>query len=79
MSPADTPDRAAAPRRVSCPTCRRPALFAPENPWRPFCSERCRGADLGAWADERYRVAVPPAREDDDTLPDAAAAGPAHG
>lgn len=58
------------PRRVPCPTCGRPAVFAPENPWRPFCSDRCRGVDLGAWASERYRVEVPPGRDDDDTLPD---------
>jgi endogenous inhibitor of DNA gyrase (YacG/DUF329 family) len=45
-----------------------PAPFSPENRWRPFCSERCRGMDLGAWASEDYRVAaaaepeaVPPA------------------
>jgi len=66
---ADT-DAAPTARRVPCPTCRRPALFAPANPWRPFCSERCRGVDLGAWANESYRVEVPPGREDDDTLPD---------
>ena len=63
-------DLAPSPRRVPCPTCKRPALFAPENPYRPFCSERCRGADLGAWANEQYRVEVPPGRDDDDTLPD---------
>lgn len=45
-----------APRKVACPTCRRPAPFAPDNPWRPFCSERCRTADLGAWASNSYRV-----------------------
>jgi endogenous inhibitor of DNA gyrase (YacG/DUF329 family) len=45
-----------APRRVPCPRCRTPALFGPSNRWRPFCSERCRNLDLGAWASESYRV-----------------------
>jgi hypothetical protein len=45
-----------AARRVPCPTCGKPALYGPANPWRPFCSERCRSADLGAWASERFRV-----------------------
>jgi endogenous inhibitor of DNA gyrase (YacG/DUF329 family) len=36
------------------------------NPYRPFCSQRCRVADLGAWAAERYRVAGEPIGEDDD-------------
>jgi endogenous inhibitor of DNA gyrase (YacG/DUF329 family) len=57
-------ERVDAPRRVPCPTCRRPALFAPSNRWRPFCSERCRGADLGAWASEGYRVGADPAGSD---------------
>jgi endogenous inhibitor of DNA gyrase (YacG/DUF329 family) len=35
-------------------------VFAPENPWRPFCSERCRIIDLGNWASEAYRVPVAP-------------------
>jgi hypothetical protein len=42
------------------------APFGPENRWRPFCSERCRSLDLGAWASESYRVPTRPA-EDDDT------------
>ncbi len=74
MSDPNAPSPAASapptPRRVPCPTCGRPALFAPENAWRPFCSERCRGVDLGAWANEQYRVEVPPGRDNDDTLPD---------
>jgi uncharacterized protein len=39
-----------------------PALsaYAPENPWRPFCSERCRMIDLGNWAAETYRLPAPP-------------------
>ena len=46
----------ASARKVPCPTCRRATLYGPVNPWRPFCSERCRSADLGAWASERFRV-----------------------
>lgn len=32
------------------------APFGPENKWRPFCTERCKMIDLGAWASESYRV-----------------------
>lgn len=56
-------------RTVRCPACGQAAVYAPENRWRPFCSERCRNLDLGAWASESYRVpAAPPA--DDDDLPE---------
>ncbi|MBI3603391.1 MAG: DNA gyrase inhibitor YacG [Nitrospirae bacterium] len=50
--------RAAVTARSSrrCPCCRRDVEWE-GNPWRPFCSERCQIIDLGAWADERYRVA----------------------
>lgn len=44
------------PRQVPCPTCGKPALFVPENRWRPFCSERCKLIDIGAWASDQYRV-----------------------
>ena len=46
--------------QVPCPTCARRTAFTPENRWRPFCSERCRSIDLGAWASERFRVAASP-------------------
>jgi uncharacterized protein len=36
-----------------------------ESPFRPFCSERCKMVDLGAWASEEYRVAV---KDDDDAV-----------
>jgi len=45
-------------RKVRCPQCRGESLWSPENPWRPFCSERCKQIDLGAWADESYRIPV---------------------
>jgi len=38
----------AAPR-VRCPTCQREVAWVAESTWRPFCSERCRLVDLGAW------------------------------
>ena len=43
-------------RIVRCPQCGGDSVFAPSNKWRPFCSERCKNGDLGAWASERYRV-----------------------
>ncbi|MCW5656248.1 MAG: DNA gyrase inhibitor YacG [Burkholderiaceae bacterium] len=42
---------------VACPGCARRIEYSERNPWRPFCSERCRGVDLGAWASERFRIA----------------------
>jgi uncharacterized protein len=40
--------------RVRCPTCKREVEWVPESVWRPFCSERCKMVDLGAWfAEER--------------------------
>ncbi|HKX95623.1 MAG TPA: DNA gyrase inhibitor YacG [Methylibium sp.] len=49
----------AGKRLVPCPACGAPSEFAPTNQFRPFCSERCKAGDLGAWAMERYRVADP--------------------
>jgi endogenous inhibitor of DNA gyrase (YacG/DUF329 family) len=43
------------PRMVRCPTCRAEVPWE-GNPHRPFCSERCRLIDLGAWAEGRYRI-----------------------
>ncbi len=53
-------------RTVRCPGCGGASRYAPDNPWRPFCSERCRKIDLGAWASEGYRVAAQPPTEDPD-------------
>jgi len=45
-----------APRVVNCPICSAPVEWTPESRWRPFCSQRCRTIDLGAWASESYRI-----------------------
>ena len=57
-------------KTVPCPRCGGPAEFTPTNEWRPFCSERCKMIDLGAWASESYRVAGQEKPEEAD--PDAA-------
>jgi endogenous inhibitor of DNA gyrase (YacG/DUF329 family) len=43
-------------RIVRCPACNGDSVYAPTNPFRPFCSERCKFMDLGAWASESFRV-----------------------
>ena len=43
-------------RTVRCPQCGGDSVYAPSNAFRPFCSERCKGIDLGAWASENFRV-----------------------
>ncbi|MCD5412077.1 DNA gyrase inhibitor YacG [Thermodesulfovibrionales bacterium] len=35
-----------------------------ENPWRPFCSERCKLIDLGKWVLEEYKIHEEPAEEE---------------
>ena len=41
---------------LPCPTCQKPVEWSPEARWRPFCSERCRLIDLGAWMSERHAI-----------------------
>lgn len=55
---------AAPVKMLACPRCGAQAPFSPANAWRPFCSERCKMIDLGAWASESYRVpdVAPPER-----------------
>ena len=48
----------------TCPTCRKPVKPREENPRFPFCSERCRMADLGRWLNEEYRIPVEDADAD---------------
>jgi uncharacterized protein len=64
------------PAIVKCPTCGRPVEWSEQSPYRPFCSERCRLVDLGAWFSEQRGVPddVPPeewdgAKDTDDADP----------
>jgi uncharacterized protein len=40
---------------VKCPTCRREIDWS-SSPFRPFCSERCKTIDLGAWLSEKRAI-----------------------
>ena len=57
----------AGPRVVRCPGCGGDCAYSAENPFRPFCSARCKNNDFGAWASERFSVDA----DADATLPDA--------
>ena len=49
--------------RIRCPICKIEVSWE-NNPYRPFCSERCQLIDLGAWTEERYRI---PGRESESS------------
>lgn len=56
MSEVVTSPEAFKPRKVRCPACAGQSLYSPANPYRPFCSARCKGVDLGAWASEEFKL-----------------------
>jgi len=43
--------------KVTCPTCQQSVEWLATNPYRPFCSERCRLIDLGEWFSEERKIA----------------------
>ena len=63
-SPSPVPKARQAGPTVRCPGCGGTSLFVPANLWRPFCSQRCRQIDLGAWASESFRVPAEAPPED---------------
>lgn len=50
---------------IICPTCGKKDTWTKDNAFRPFCSDRCKLIDLGAWADEQHRIPGEPAQLDD--------------
>lgn len=45
--------------KIHCPTCNKEAEVPDGFQWRPFCSKRCKMADLGAWLDESFKFSRP--------------------
>jgi uncharacterized protein len=58
------------PRVAACPQCNKPVEWTPHNRFRPFCSERCKLIDLGAWAAESYRVPITEDPDDPESIED---------
>ena len=52
-------------RVVRCPGCGADCEHSSGNRFRPFCSERCKSGDFGAWADEHYRIVAKPTQQQD--------------
>lgn len=61
-----------SPVIAKCPTCGRPVQWSESSPFRPFCSDRCRLIDLGAWLSEERGIAgdnLPAEATDDQSDP----------
>jgi endogenous inhibitor of DNA gyrase (YacG/DUF329 family) len=55
---------------VKCPRCGKEMETA-GNPFRPFCSERCKLVDLGNWLSGTYKIPEKPMDEREDETPHA--------
>ena len=44
------------PITVRCPQCGGESIWSADNKYRPFCCERCKLIDLGAWAAEEHAI-----------------------
>jgi uncharacterized protein len=53
--------------KYQCPICKKPTDS--KDAEFPFCSERCRLLDLGAWSAEKYVVSDP--IFDEEEIPEA--------
>jgi endogenous inhibitor of DNA gyrase (YacG/DUF329 family) len=52
---------------MKCPICSADGPEITPNPYRPFCSSRCKQVDLGRWVTGAYAIPGPPA---DSEIPD---------
>ena len=57
--------------KVNCPNCKEIVVWSEQNPYRPFCSERCKLIDFGEWASERNTIPGEPVfiPDEDDENP----------
>jgi uncharacterized protein len=55
---------------VKCPTCRREVEWSDASPYRPFCSNRCRLIDMGAWLSEQHKIPDQSPQAEDLLTPD---------
>jgi len=53
---------------IRCANCDRETTLDASNPWRPFCSERCKLLDLASWLDGEY--VIPGRPTDGESVPE---------
>lgn len=58
------------PIHIPCPNCGKNIIYDTTNPFRPFCNERCKLIDLGAWAAEEHVITETLALDENITLED---------
>jgi endogenous inhibitor of DNA gyrase (YacG/DUF329 family) len=56
-------------QRLRCPTCQRAIQWSEQFPYRPFCSDRCRLIDLGAWLSGKHAIADDAAQAAEERAP----------
>jgi endogenous inhibitor of DNA gyrase (YacG/DUF329 family) len=49
---------------VKCPTCQKDVPWTEASKTKPFCSDRCKLIDLGAWASEEHSIPGDPSLDD---------------
>jgi len=50
-----------------CPRCGK-RVNLKEDPFRPFCSKKCKEIDLGKWALETYRIPGERVHQDEESF-----------
>jgi endogenous inhibitor of DNA gyrase (YacG/DUF329 family) len=50
---------------VRCPQCGKSVPWVEEERFKPFCSERCKLIDLGAWATGERAIPGEPVSQDE--------------
>lgn len=51
---------------MKCPICKKTVEVRKNNPFLPFCSERCKMVDLGKWLDGKYVIVEDPESDSSD-------------
>jgi endogenous inhibitor of DNA gyrase (YacG/DUF329 family) len=74
MESPDHANHSQTRRQFRCPTCKRIVKLSEQDRserarFYPFCSERCKLIDLGAWLDADYRIPSRPDEESERPLP----------
>lgn len=51
---------------VKCPHCGKTVLWTADNPFKPFCNEKCKLIDFGEWATEARIIPGEPLENETD-------------